>query len=162
MVNDVSRAFFHSPVETKVCVQLAQEDTEPGDEHMCGRLNFSMYGTRGAAQNWSEEYSRHFSGVGFQQGKAPPCTFSSEGGGIRTYVHGDDSVSVGKPESFRWMQMELEETRKLKTRLLGRQKGHLKEVRIWNRIVASDEEHEYMLRGRPQARGNLARPDAIR
>ena len=33
---------------------LAAEDCAPGEENMCGRLSFSMYGTRDAALNWHQ------------------------------------------------------------------------------------------------------------
>ena len=36
-------------------VELPPEDYQPGDEHMCGLLQYSLYGTRDAAQNWEEE-----------------------------------------------------------------------------------------------------------
>ena len=39
MVNDISRAFFHARAKRDVCVQLPQEDTQPGDENKCGKLN---------------------------------------------------------------------------------------------------------------------------
>ena len=51
MVNDKSRVFFHAKVERDVYVQLAPEDTLPGEEGLCGKLRYSMYGTRDAAQN---------------------------------------------------------------------------------------------------------------
>ena len=38
MVNDISRAFFHAQAERDVYVQLAPEDTLPGDEGKCGKL----------------------------------------------------------------------------------------------------------------------------
>ena len=50
MVNDVSRAFFCAPARRTVFVELAAED-RTSDEDLVGELNFSMYGTRGAAQN---------------------------------------------------------------------------------------------------------------
>lgn len=46
IVNDISRALFHAKVKRLVYVQLADEDKKPGEQDMCGRLNFSMYGTR--------------------------------------------------------------------------------------------------------------------
>jgi len=54
MINDVSRAFFHAKAKRPVFVQLAEEDRVAGQEHMCGRLNFSMHETSDAAQNWYE------------------------------------------------------------------------------------------------------------
>ena len=54
MTNDVSRAYFYAPVKEGqyIYVQLQPEDILPGEEGMCGRLNYSMYGTRRAATNW--------------------------------------------------------------------------------------------------------------
>ena len=42
---------------------------------MCGHLQTSMYGTRGAAQNWAHKYERVFKEIGAEQGKASPCNF---------------------------------------------------------------------------------------
>ena len=56
MINDISRAFFHAKVKRNVYVQLPPEDQLPGEEQLCGKLRFSMYGTRDAAQNWFQEY----------------------------------------------------------------------------------------------------------
>ena len=55
MVNDISRAFFHARAKREVFVQIPAEDKQVGEENMCGRLEYSMYGTRDAAQNWYEE-----------------------------------------------------------------------------------------------------------
>jgi len=52
---DISRAFFQADAVRKVYVQLPPEDHQEG---MCGRLGKSVYGTRDAAQNWSDTYVR--------------------------------------------------------------------------------------------------------
>ena len=57
MINDISRVFLHAKAKREVFVQIPPEDLEHGEEGICGRLNYSMYGTRDAAQNWFEEYS---------------------------------------------------------------------------------------------------------
>ena len=59
MTNDVSRAFFYAPVKEgqNIYVQLPAEDILPGEEDMCGRLNYSMYGTRRASTNWQAHYT---------------------------------------------------------------------------------------------------------
>ena len=97
MVNDVSRAFFHAKACREVYVQLADEDKVPGDEGKCGKLNYSMYGTRDAAQNWAKEYADMLVNIGFTQGRASPCVFYHKERGIRTFVHGDDYVSHAMP-----------------------------------------------------------------
>ena len=80
MVNDISRAFFHARAKREVYVQLPKEDQKEGEEGLRGRLKYSMYGTRDAAQNWQEEYSSQLVQIGFQQGKVSPCTFYHKGG----------------------------------------------------------------------------------
>ena len=77
MINDISRAFFHAKVERDVYVELPEEDRKPGEEHLCGKLRFSMYGTRDAAQNWYKEYSQQLVKIGFTQGIASPMHFLS-------------------------------------------------------------------------------------
>ena len=106
---------------------------------MCGRLNYSMYGTRDAAQNWFDAYSQQFINIGFQQGLASPCTFYHKQRGIRTYVHGDDYVSTGTPDQLKWLQTQLEKSYQVKTQVLGPDEHQLKQVKILNRIVTWDE-----------------------
>ena len=51
MVADVKRAYFHAKAKRLTYVKLPPEDIGPGEEGMCGRLNYAMYGTRDAAAN---------------------------------------------------------------------------------------------------------------
>ena len=44
-----------APARRRVIVELPPEDYQAGVEHMCGLLQYSLYGTRDAAQNWEEE-----------------------------------------------------------------------------------------------------------
>ena len=73
---DIKKAYFHAPVKRLVYVQLPDEALEPhGRGKVCARLNYSLYGTRDAAQNWEDEYIRVMCKLGFQQGKSSPCVF---------------------------------------------------------------------------------------
>ncbi len=54
MVNDACRAYVSAPARRQVFVELLEKDSVEG-EGMVGEPNFSMYGTRGAAQNWGED-----------------------------------------------------------------------------------------------------------
>ena len=52
MVCDVSRAFFHAPVQHEIYVELcegAKQTVE--DNNMCAKLRMSMFGTKASAQN---------------------------------------------------------------------------------------------------------------
>ena len=62
MIADVKRAFFHAKAQKLVYVKLPAEDVLEGEEGMCGRLDYSMYGTRDAAVNWANEYSSRLVG----------------------------------------------------------------------------------------------------
>ena len=66
MVNDIRRAFFHAKVTRDVYVQLPPEDVDSNEERMCGKLLFSMYGTRDAAQSRHQEYTQQLLDAGFQ------------------------------------------------------------------------------------------------
>ena len=54
MTNDVSRAYFYAPIQEghHIYVKLPPEDIFPGEEQMCEKLNYSMYGRRRAPTNW--------------------------------------------------------------------------------------------------------------
>ena len=74
MVADVKRAYFHAKCK-RLTYKIPAEDVLPGEENMCWRLNYSMYGTREAAANWSEEYTETLVSICFKVGKATPCAF---------------------------------------------------------------------------------------
>ena len=138
MTNDISRAFFHAKVKRDVYVQLAEEDRGPHEEGICGKLRYSMYGTRDAAQHWFEEYSSQLCSVGFRQGRATPCVFYHPERRIRTMVHGDDYVSTGMPKDVEWMNLQFESKYTVKTQLLGPGPNEVKQVKILNRIITWD------------------------
>ena len=62
-----SGAYFQADALRDVYAQLPDENAEPG---MCGKLVKSMHGTRDAAQNWGEEYTKFMKDAGFQRGKS--------------------------------------------------------------------------------------------
>ena len=137
MVNDVSRAFFCAPARRQVFVELPPEDAD--HKSMIGELNFSMYGTRDAAQNWGEECAGTMTNAGFIRGKASPCTFYHPDKNLRTYIHGDDYVTVGKEADLKWLRNKLEEKYEIKTQVLGPDKGDSQQIRILNRILTWTE-----------------------
>ena len=65
---DVRRAYFYAPARRRVFVEMPPEDHQPGDEHTCGSLQYSSYGTRDAAQNWEEELASRI-----DEGDRMPC-----------------------------------------------------------------------------------------
>ena len=70
---DVSRAYFNAKAVRPTFVKLPAEDPRAGEGNVCGRLMMSMYGTRDAAQNWSEGNSSMLGREGFVRDRA--CLF---------------------------------------------------------------------------------------
>ena len=134
MLCDVKRAYFYAAARRKVFVNICDEDYQEGDEHMCGELLLSMYGTRDAAQNWAEEYSSHLIKIGFAQGISNPCLFHHRERSISTMVHGGDYFSTADSDQLQWMKRELEARFEIKTSIIGGENGDLKKMRVLNRI----------------------------
>ena len=118
MINDVRKAYFYAVARRTLCIEIPEEDLEDGDEEKVGVLNLSMYGTRDAAQNWSEEYAEQLRKIGFLQGKASACHFLHVARNIKTTVHGGDFLSEGPPSQLKWMRAKLETFYDIKTEVI--------------------------------------------
>ena len=97
---DVRRAYFCAPSRRRVFVELPPEDYQAGDEHMCGLLQHSLYGTRDAAQNWEEELASTLSDLKLTRGIACPCVWQGciKGEHNVATVDGDD-ITIGGERS---------------------------------------------------------------
>ena len=73
------------------------------------KLNFSLYGTRDAAQNWTEEYAKKLVRLGLSAGVATPCHFQHDEKELFVTVHGDDFTVVGPSDSLNWVKRKMEE-----------------------------------------------------
>ena len=137
MTNDVPRALFYAPVPPgqHIYVKLPEEDCQPGEEHLRGKLNFSMYGTRKAAINWQRHYTGVLEQLGLVAGKANCCTFHHAQKGIYTLVHGDDFLSTWPRSSLLWMKEAIGKQLKLKSELIGPDPSDQKELKVLNRII---------------------------
>jgi len=135
MVNDISRAYFYAPSTSPTFVEICEEDYEDGDEHLCGELQVSMYGTRSAACNWQRCYSDLLVSAGFLKASSNPCVFYHPVRKLRTMVHGDDFVSVGSERQLKWMKVVLESKFETKTSVVGPEAHDNKSVRVLNRII---------------------------
>ena len=80
--------------------ELAPEDDQVGDEHMCGVLQYSLYGTRDAAQSWEEELPSTLSDLKLTRGIACPCVWQGciNVKHIVATLHGDD-ITIGGERS---------------------------------------------------------------
>ena len=97
---DVRRAYFYAPARRRVFVELPPEDYQAGAERLCGLLQYSLYGTRDAAQNLEEEVASTLSDLKLTRGIACPCVWQGciKGEDIVATVHGDD-ITIGGERS---------------------------------------------------------------
>ena len=104
---DISRAYFNArkDEDDQTFVDLPREDPQAGV--LRARLLRHMYGTRGAADGWQEEYSTTLVGLGFIQGLASPCVFRHPVRSLDCTVHGDDFTTVGAKEDLDWFEGEM-------------------------------------------------------
>ena len=137
---DVSRAYFYAKASRAVYVELPDEDKQEGDEGICGRLNVSMYGTRDAALNWSEEYAETLKVAGFRRGITNPCLFWNPKNDVTVMVHGDDFVAVGEGTHLESTTKALRDKYKIKVEVLGGDKGEAKEIKILNKVIRLTKE----------------------
>ena len=135
---DIRKAYFHAKAKRLMYVVLPEEFCEPGEfGQVCGRLNYSLYGTRDAANNWEECYSQALVSLGFKQGLASPCVFYHPARDISTVVHGDDFTSLATESELLWLRDSLAKLFLIKDRgILGPDPHDLKEIRLLNRIIA--------------------------
>ena len=134
---DVKRAYFNAkldPASKPVFVDLPLED--PDHETMCAQLLRHMYGTRGAADGWQEEYSCTLIGLGFAQGESCPNVFWHPLKDICTSVHGDDFTSTGSKTALDWFEAEIEKNYEVTiSPRIGSGLDDAKEGRSLNRII---------------------------
>ena len=134
---DVSRAYFYAPAVRSVFVRLPDEDRTEADSGMVGELCMSMYGTRDAAQNWAEEYSKCLVEAGFIRGVANPCLFRHAKKDVQIVVHGDDFMAAGEDRDLKEVEDMLARKYKITADVLGPDlgKGQKQELKILNRII---------------------------
>ena len=119
---DVRRAYFHAPAPRKVFVELPPEDYQLGDEHMCGLLRYSLYGTRDATQNWEEELASTLSSLKLTRGSACPCAWRGhiKGEDIIATVHGDDITIGGERSAVESLIRMISKKHEIKKQMLGK------------------------------------------
>ena len=137
MLNDVAKAFFEADMIKELCVEIPTEDKteEDWNRDNVGFLKKSLYGTRDAAANFQREVGKVMTKNGFSTGKYNVSTYMHPDRNLKTLVHGDDFVTVGRRKEVVWFKKALEERFEIKTKIIGRGKNDLKEARILNRVV---------------------------
>ena len=149
MYVDVSRAYFYAKSVRPTYIKLPAEDPRAHKDGVVGKLMMSMYGTRDAAQNWSEEYSATLKAAGYIRGIANPCLFNSPSEKCGVMVHGDDFVAVGDQKATQRLKGILEKAYKIKCEILGDGQEELDEIRVLNRVIRRDD-HGYTLEADPR------------
>ncbi len=120
--------------DTPIFVELPPEDPEHG--RRCGRLKRHLYGTRGAAAGWEDEYSSFLVEVGFKRGMASGCIFHHPGRDLRVVVYGDDFTIVGACQDVDWFEEVMEGKYAITKRgRLGSDKRYQKEMILLNRVI---------------------------
>ena len=120
MVQDVRKAFFFAPATRNIFIELALEEAEPG---MVGKLEKSLYGTRDAALNWAEAYTKVPITMEYEKGTSSPCSFHCKEWDVSTVVHGDDFLSEGPTWSLEKMNTALEASFQVKIEIIGPDPG---------------------------------------
>ena len=103
---------------------------------MCDKLLQSLCGTRDAAANWAQAYTKVLLDIGFLKGASSPCTFYRPTHKICMAVHGDDFVSAGSYRALQWLDEKLKSHFQIKTEVLGEDQALLKEARLLNRVIS--------------------------
>ncbi len=95
-----------------------------------------LYGTRGAAAGWEDEYSSFLVEAGFRRGIASGCIFHHAERDLRVVVYGDDFTIVGACSDITWYEGVMEERYAItKCGRLGPDKADEKEMLLLNRVV---------------------------
>ena len=121
------------------------------ERKVCGDVAVTPCMERGTSHRIGfNEYSNKLIEMGFTQGMTSPCVVHHKQRNIRTYVHGDDYVSIGMEQQLEWMKKQLEQTYQIKTQMLGTGKHHQQELNILNRLVQWDDARGFVYETDPR------------
>ena len=109
----VRRAYFDAPARSGLFVELPREDYQPGDEHMCGLLQCSLYGTREEASTLSD--------LKLTRGIACPCVWRGciKEEDIVATVHGDDITVGGERSAVELLIKMISKRYEIKKQVIG-------------------------------------------
>ena len=65
-------------------------------DHMLGKVELCLYGTRDAAKGWQETLSAQFESCGIFRGVGHPAVFWHQDRDTMTLAHGEGYVSSGR------------------------------------------------------------------
>ena len=135
MTIDIKRAYFYAQSIRETYVELPREDYEPGDEHKCGRLRLSLYGTRDAAMNWEAEIRATMESLGFQRGQASTCVYRHKHTGNTAAIHGDDILMEGSENELKEHYKKILKKYECTMSMIGSGSHLEKSLKILNRTI---------------------------
>lgn len=138
--SDMKRAYCFAKANGPIFNEIPVEDREEGDEAKVERLNLSLYGSRGAAMNWQDEFTQTLVSHGLLRGKASPCNFHHPYRQLSVAVRGDDFTSTGPKTQFRWFEELLNKAYECKHHWLGPDDDEGRSIRVLNRVICWDDE----------------------
>ena len=123
-------------VKQELYIEITKEDLSGQDGDVVGRLNRNMYGFRGAANGWLEDWKELLRTQNYTSGVANPALFYNAQRGSRGAVHGDDFYVLGRRRDLDDMTALLKSKYSVReTHRLGFSKDCVQEVVIHNRVV---------------------------
>ena len=132
---DVKRAYFYALAKRHILIELPVEDRHPGEEGVVAQLNLSLYGTRDAAHNWTQEFTRALRAAGFTAGRSSPCNFYHKKTGMALSVHGDDFTVSGPEPALEWLK-EFSKTRwGVKSTILDPERHQAHELQLLSQSI---------------------------
>ena len=139
---DVRRRYFYASARRRVFVELPPEDHQPGDEHTCRLLRYSLYGTRDAPQNWEEELASTLSDLKLMRGSACPCVWKGciKGAHIVENVHGDDITIGGERSVVDFLNTMRSRKYEIKKQVTREDPDLEKSGRVLKRVIERDRD----------------------
>ena len=136
MIQDISKAYSFAPATREIFIELPPEKARAG---MVGKLQKTLYGTRDAAPNWAEAYTKVLTSMGYKKDLSSPCSFYHDKWDLSIVVHGDDFLSAAPADSFKMMNDAFEKEFQVKTEVIRLYPGQQLGARVLNRVIRWEE-----------------------
>ena len=102
MFVDAKKAHLNPKCDEDVYIELPEEcGLGP---HVCGKLNYWLYGFRPAAVAWEKHYSELLEGIGSTRGLSCGVVFYHPKRDLSLAVHGDDFTFCGLEKDLMWIK----------------------------------------------------------
>ena len=123
MAVDVKRVYFYAAVTMPIFIHILMANPTTEDTGMVAQLNFSLHGTRDAAQNWATTVAKFLNQCGFALGRASLRNFHHVERDMALAVHCDNFIVSGAATILQWMRREFERRFEVATPTPGPEAG---------------------------------------